>query len=275
MIKLEEALQLAQDIISKKNIDSKVYQKSNEYLKYIFDNIDFSSKKILTVLSSSDQLFSFLYKDALLIDSFDINPLVEYYYYLRKWCMEEKITYPLEIKDNVIKDIIKNRVVDTKEEKWAQKFWEILYQDSFKLRQLFFKANTEYDFDYPLDIIIMNYNKLIANMEDFSKLNFFNIDVFKNFELEEKYDYIYMSNILQRAQFDEESLKICACNLDRALNNEGVVVCSNFISNEEYYKNIIECEKKIMSNFDYEEDIAYNPIIDKSMPIYYTYTKKK
>ena len=40
MIKLEEALQQAQKILNKTDIDSKLYQRSNEYLKYIFDNID-------------------------------------------------------------------------------------------------------------------------------------------------------------------------------------------------------------------------------------------
>ena len=99
-----------------------------------------------------------------MVDTFDINPLVEYYYYLRKWCILEKITYPLEIRDSVIRDIVKSVVVDSEEEEMAQKFWEIFYKDSFKLRQLFFKAKKEYEYDYPLDMMIMDFNKIIANL---------------------------------------------------------------------------------------------------------------
>ena len=275
MIKLEEALQLVDDIEKRKNTDMRIYQRSNEYLKFIFENIDVIDKKVLTVLGSSDQLFAFLYEGASIVDTFDINPLTEYYFYLRKWCILNKITYPLDINEIVIKKIIEKAEVNSSEEKRAQEFWLNVFQkQNLKDGYLFFNCDKDNLWDFPLDSIIMNFDKIILNVIK-ARQNFKNIDVLENFEIQEKYDYIYMSNILQRSQYDRKKLKICADNLQKILNENGIVLCTNFLSNDNYYKNVMDFEREIMKDFEFAEKISYNPIIGEEMPIYYTYTKKK
>ena len=63
----------------------KLYRNTNENLTSLLTNYDFLNKKVLTVLSSSDQLFSCYYLGASNVDTFDINILTYYYFFLRKW----------------------------------------------------------------------------------------------------------------------------------------------------------------------------------------------
>lgn len=59
---------------------SACYRQSNERLKALFSQIDFSNKNTgLTVLGSGDQLLNMLYKGISSIDTFDCNRLTEYY----------------------------------------------------------------------------------------------------------------------------------------------------------------------------------------------------
>ena len=50
-----------------------LYSRTNEDLKRLFEIIDVRNKNVLSVLSSSDYLFSALYKGAGNIETFDIN----------------------------------------------------------------------------------------------------------------------------------------------------------------------------------------------------------
>ena len=50
-----------------------LYSRTNEDLKSLFEIIDVRDKNILSVLSSSDYLFSALFKEAGNIETFDIN----------------------------------------------------------------------------------------------------------------------------------------------------------------------------------------------------------
>ena len=62
----------------------RLYFNSNEDLDALLSKFDFRDKDILTVLASSDQLFYFYDKGARIVDTFDINKLTFYYYFLRK-----------------------------------------------------------------------------------------------------------------------------------------------------------------------------------------------
>ena len=48
MLDLDKALLLVDDIQKRKS-DMRIYQKSNEYLKFIFNDIDVTDKDVLTV----------------------------------------------------------------------------------------------------------------------------------------------------------------------------------------------------------------------------------
>ena len=83
-----------------------LYKNTNEDLTKILKDIDFKDKKVLTVQASSDQLFSSLILGAKEVDTFDANRLTEYYYYLRKWCLEETKKYYLTANDKQLEKII-------------------------------------------------------------------------------------------------------------------------------------------------------------------------
>ena len=52
------------------------------------DYLDIRDKNVMTVLASSDQLFTFNSLGAKEVDAFDHNILTIYYYYLRKWSIK-------------------------------------------------------------------------------------------------------------------------------------------------------------------------------------------
>jgi hypothetical protein len=66
----------------------RVYYRTNEDLDTIYRDLDFYKKKVLSVLASSDQVFTARYLGASQVDSFDKNRLTIYYYYLRKWSIK-------------------------------------------------------------------------------------------------------------------------------------------------------------------------------------------
>ena len=57
-------------------------------LTEIFKKYDFKGKDVLSVLSSSDQMFSSYYLGAENVDTFDHNVTPYLFFYLKKWCME-------------------------------------------------------------------------------------------------------------------------------------------------------------------------------------------
>ena len=77
----------------------KVYYRTNEDLETIYKDLDLHKKKVLSVLASSDQVFTANYLGAEQVDSFDKNRLTLYYYYLRKW----SIKYRRELHPKVLK----------------------------------------------------------------------------------------------------------------------------------------------------------------------------
>ena len=97
-----------------------LYRNTNEDLTIIFKDIDFKDKKVFTVQASSDQLFSSLVLGAKEVDTFDANRLTEYYYYLRKWCLEETHEYYMPAKTEYIERIIKKH---SDENEFAAKLW--------------------------------------------------------------------------------------------------------------------------------------------------------
>ena len=65
----------------------RIYTTSNEQLDAVFRGFDLKDKDILSVLGSSDHVFSEYYLGAKSVTAFDVNELTKYYYYLRKWSL--------------------------------------------------------------------------------------------------------------------------------------------------------------------------------------------
>lgn len=83
-----------------KDLFQKIYATTNEDLLILFDKLNINGKDVLTVLSSSDYLYMSYLNKARNVDGFDINPLTERYYYLRKWLINNGV---IDIKEKTLK----------------------------------------------------------------------------------------------------------------------------------------------------------------------------
>ncbi len=109
----------------------------------------------------------------------------------------------------------------------------------------------------------------IIRKKDF---NFSVLDLYKEQDIDKKYDMVVVSNILEYAP-DISSLKICCDNLYRCLNDNGIVICSNV----RYVKASVQEISVFNDRFRYDNGISSeNPFNrDLSVVHYYTYTKEK
>ena len=98
----------------------KVYYSSNEYLPQLFNQFSIKDKDVFTVVGSGDQVLYSYYKGARSVDTYDINILTKYYYYLRKWCLEETKEFYLSAKDDALIKAIKKHY---DENEFAAKLW--------------------------------------------------------------------------------------------------------------------------------------------------------
>ncbi len=202
---------------SEKNL---VYPFTNEDIKGYLDNFDFEGKDVLSVLASSDQVFDIFLRGANKIDTFDINPLTKYYFYLKKAGIKTltrreflKFFNMYVTKPYVRKGInylayekaIYKKISECLEGDYLS-FWNTIYSefsgkdfpydfyDSEHFAPGVLKHNTLYLSD-------SNYNELKNNIDKL-ELNFTNCNL-KNLinQLKSKYDVMYLSNI-PRWMFD-------------------------------------------------------------------------
>ena len=114
-----------------------VYFETNEDLDEIFKNVDFNDKDVLSVLSSSDQLFKLGQYNIKSIDTFDKNILTYYYYYMRIWtikCFGQ--LYPTGLISNDylwIDGLLSSVNPESVEEKNALIFWKSLFDKNVDL----------------------------------------------------------------------------------------------------------------------------------------------
>lgn len=232
---------------------SKIYFRTNEDLDYISSNIDFMDKDVLTVLSSSDQVFMANYMGARSVDSFDKNRLSLYYYYLRKWTINYKDNiYPFELLDNNynwFNSLLSNVRPTSNEEKQALTFWKKHIKEETDLSKLFYS-----------DDIIGNNSMTIKELKSVSnlKINFKNIDLFNKINNDKKYDIIMISNIIEWARGDKDKLITIRDNLNKLLNDDGIVVHTRLLNRPDSI--IINEDKLFESSFScpkYEKKPAY------------------
>lgn len=220
----------------------KVYFKSNEFLEDLLKNIDLKDKSVLTVLGSGDQAFYAYDKDAKSVDVFDINRLAIYYFYLRIWIIEYlNKYYPQENFDKkYIADILKMVKPKTDEEQLAYEYWNKYINTYFiGTNSLFYKVS-----EIP-EIKLSSLDKIKLRIKE-RCFNVYNIDISKPWNCDKKYDVIITSNISDYIPKNRDNFCFYRDNLERLLNDNGVVVCSKFnnhktssIEREEFKNNFI------------------------------------
>lgn len=220
----------------------KLYFSSNEDLRGIFNEMDFTGKKVLTVLSSGDQVFHFYNHNATDVDLFDKNKLTLYFYYLRIWIIEINNKYSLpDATNNIyIERLLKRVRPKTEEEYNAYNYWKEYIKkyhfDRYSIHRLEVEKPNRKS---PID----NLDKIKSNTK-LRNINFYNIDIARdNLSLNKKYDVIYVSNIVDWLCFDQKLYRSLANNLYNLVEDDGFIICADLGKTGE--PGIIEAEEML------------------------------
>ena len=199
---------------------SRLYYKANEDLVDQCLDVDFYHKDVLSVLASSDQVFTARYLEANTVDAFDFNRLTVYYYYLRIWSLKYKNElYPLVLDENNkwLATLLRLVKPSTKMEQKALEFFKNHVKEDTNFINLFYEVDKQ-----PIGRTLYKV-----------------------------YDILLISNILEWANGDKDKLQIAKDNLSRLLKKDGVVICSKLTNQSKE----VDQEKDIFSDsFTYDEE---------------------
>ena len=197
-----------------------LYPFTTENINGMFSHFNFKNKDCLSVLGSSDQVFDMYLRGAKSVTAFDINPLTEYLFYLKKSALDANLTkeeyldyfccrgidnytifdedairpFDIKIFDKIYSYLKGN----------SYKFWTSLYdkynfstiRDTTRLftSDEYFKDTLENIVTYLDDDNFEKLKEISKNI----KITFINKDI-KKLVLNKKYDLMYFSNIVQYA----------------------------------------------------------------------------
>lgn len=182
----------------------KLWPMTNENLKEVYKLFDVKDKAVLTVTSSGDHIFESLASGAKTVDSFDINYLTEYYYYLKKAIIQ---SYKASSCFNLIEllsygDISKKRYNKLREnlDGKYQLFWDIIIGNYLSskddsLKNLYNTNASTKHYNLVNYLSRDKYKLLKEKLDEFDE-NFIHCDIFSlDKNLDKSYDLIYLSNI--------------------------------------------------------------------------------
>ena len=203
---------------------NRVYYHSNENLKDLFSFIDVRDKDVLSVLSSGDQVFHFYDNDAKKVETFDVNRLTFYYYYIRIWTLKYLGEYYPDNKFSIdfLRSLLMKVNIRSNEEKEAFDYW-CKYIDLFNdksSRKLFYRG------------ILENINRIDDLSKVMDKIDnefiFYDMSLgSKNLPVKKKYDMVYISNISDYIPHNISSFELYRNNLNSLIRDDGVVLSVN------------------------------------------------
>lgn len=251
---------------------SGLYFCSNENLERLFSFVNVSGKDVLTVLGSSDQLFHSIYHGAKSVDTFDINKLTKYYYYLRRWTLLYcGMYYPPERwtrQYDFIVELLKLVECRSEEEKEAYDFWSLYLQRTGRdmCGNLFYLN--------PCDHTVIGMDYLKRHVGEYT-LNFQNEDFFGKMKSDKQYDVIFASNILEYSNGRASKIKQSVENLKSLLKDDGIVVCSHLIhTNRDRLDDYYPGDAYYLREFEREDfPSSYDYYYQKDCSIGYVYRK--
>lgn len=230
---------------------SRIYLFTTEDIKSVVKHFDLNNKKILTVLSSSDQALNFVLKRPKSIETFDINILTKYYFDLKQTAIKY-LTYEEFLSFFLLGDESFSKKTYERIEKYLQedskKFWDHVFSlgevlrkkdnKSLYRRGLFHFMGYNYN---PLDVNEYldkdNYSKLKKILFEY-EVKFLHMDLYKEeFSKLGMYDFIYLSNIanympdfkktiLLKKDNLKDYRKLITEGLGSHLEDDGVIVAS-------------------------------------------------
>ena len=220
-----------------------LYSRTNEDLKSLFEIIDVRDKNILSVLSSSDYLFSALFKEAGNIETFDINSITYRYYFLRKWLFQNGYVDAGKICTQDIFKIISSIRTDNQCEKDSALFWKYFFNLSrCKKDHLYYYDNLFIDIAAKKMIYEDNLGDVSSILDGYN-LQFKHMNVCNGFSSDKKYDVIFLSNIMDYNRNSKSRIEDIRDNLDDLLTDDGIIVMSHF---------------KFFSGFNVEHEVFSN-----------------
>lgn len=253
---------------------SKIYTTSNEQLDAVFRGLDLNDKEILSVLGSSDHVFSEYYLGAKSVTAFDVNGLTKYYYYLRKWSLIYRgIDIPYGNSRDWFFELLSEVSTKSELEEEALSFWKYLNKKVPNCTNKLFMGGISYNRRVPYEDDLEGMTSIIEDRGiDFSQIN-----VFDFFDYDRTFDVIVLSNILDYASTPAK-LTTCRDNLVDHLSHDGIVICSSILS-QHGDNNLIrtKIQDDIFSkSFEIVEGSSYpNPYHPtKLVPASYVYVKK-
>ena len=243
---------------------AKVFPNTNENLKRILENFDIEGKKVLTTLASGDQALNFLNRKAASVETFDINKLTIYYYYIRIWSIIYFDSYyPIES----LSDLLDKVKPKNESEKDAYIYWT-KYLDEFGNRIKFF--HNGYNSQAPQVAKIKDLSYLQERLKR-EKIIFYNFNISDEIKLNKKYDIIYTSNVQRWIPRYNGTIDMYRDNLDLLLEDDGYIICSNVTIKSSYTDEDVRCMCK---KFDFHSMEEAKDIGFQKVPGYY-YTKKR
>ena len=177
----------------------KVFYKTNEDLLDIYLDIDFYDKDVLSVQASGDQVLTARFLDAKNVDSFDINRLTLYYFYLRLWSIKyrDKLYPEVEDGNKWIRKLVSEVEPNSEMEKKALDFYKMHLKKNTNIENMFFAIEAQEEGK----TLFTNAEELKDNLSP--KIKFKEMDLFKKNKTNRKYDIALISNILEWAKNDD------------------------------------------------------------------------
>lgn len=248
-----------------------VFANTNEDLLTVFNKLNAADKNVLAVMSSADYLIMSYLFGAKSVDCFDINPITYRYFYLRKWLIQNGIIdYGFCPYEKLLEIVDGLDTPSLEVEKESLEFWREII-----------KCFNEYN-HWDNRLITTKFSPLhyyyheerkneIRGIISSANPTFYNIDICKRLKLsiDRKYDYIFVSNILDCGNRNPERLEIFRQNLLGMLNSGGKVVCTHIprFANEDYSQELDLEKRCFQQSFEYSD-------IDCNRYTYYQYTKR-
>lgn len=256
----------------------RIYPFSNENLKGCFSHFDLQEKDCLTVLGSSDQALDLYLKGASSVTTFDMNPLTPYYYDLRVAALSNLTEqeyldfFSCQNEDGFYLDNISfskqvfNHLKQFLTNKESYIFWNALFQEynpldirmggklfCYQIHDTVLKDTISY-------LQIENY-KLLQNISPNIKIEHINCDIhLLPTEINKKYDFIYLSNIIEYADSASslEAFKKIIIDLNDHLKDNGIIVVGYIYTPENIDTKIEKIfSSKIRNSIFYEPEFDY------------------
>ena len=235
----------------------KVYYRTNEDLETIYKDLDLHKKKVLSVLASSDQVFTARYLGAEQVDSFDKNRLTIYYYYLRKWAIKHRdqlLPKILGKNNNWLKKLLEVVKPESEEEARALEFFKKHVKENTQFYNIFYEDHLDEEKGKTIYSRASELKPIID-----MPMKFVDFDMFGKNKIEDTYDIVIASNILEWARGDKGKFTIARDNLSKILNPNGLVVCSSLINRSE---STVLSERRIFDEAftcdEYSKGYVYN-----------------